>query len=231
MSDGEPAEDQVEDCPETYEIEIYKIEHKTDKKLERYVGCTKQFKTRMIAHKTRCNNPKAHSHNLPLYKYIRSHGGWNEWEMTCLATEYVENKHEQLDIENQYITLMGATLNRDKPGATQRSGGRKEYMRQKARDRDAKLGLHGNSQPCACGGSFTKKNENQHKRRPMHKRYEEAIRTSSEYVPLKEKGTACACGGLISKGHESRHEQSQRHKRYEASLHQDTAPVTTNENQ
>ena len=226
--------EEVKEWPETYEIEIYKLQHKTNEKLERYVGCTKDFKTRRKCHKTKCNNPNTREYNYPVYKYIREHGGWNEWEMTCLATEYVENKEEQTNIENQYITLMNATLCKQKPGAWQRAGGKKAYKH----DYDIKHGLLGNSQPCPCGGDFTKKHEREHKRAPMHTRYEEAIRTSSEYVPppKKAKGTACPCGGSFTKINEPRHKRSLKHKRYEAalqpSLHQEASvTITTEEKQ
>ena len=168
-------EKEAEEWPETYEIEIYKLQHKTDEKLERYVGCTKDFKPRRQCHKTRCTNPKDKRHNYNVYQYIRAHGGFDAWEMTCLATEYVENKEEQDNIENEYIKLMNATLCQYKPGAYQRAGGKKEYHRQYDRDRAAKFDLIGNSQPCACGGKFTKAHKHQHKQSQKHKRYEASL--------------------------------------------------------
>ena len=211
-----PAPEEVE-WPETYEVEIYKIQHKTDEKLERYVGCTTRFKKRRILHKSACNNPNDNGHNTPVYKYIRDHGGWDSWEMTLLAVEFVENKEEQDNLEHQFINLMGATLNKAKPGAWQRAGGEKEYNRQSTRDYNSRLGLNGNPQDCPCGGTYTKNNETQHKRSPQHTRYEEAIQNSTEYV-APTKGMECPCGGRFIKRKEKRHKKCLRHQRYEASL-------------
>ena len=184
-SDSERTEtyEEVKEWPETYEIEIYKIQHKTNEKLERYVGCTKYFKKRRKAHKFRCNNPKDKCHNTPVYVYIRAHGGWDAWQMTSLATEYVENKEEQSNIENEYITLMNATLCKYKPGSLQRSGGRKEYIH----DYDTKQGRN-IPNPCACGGSFSSKHEVKHKRTLKHKKYEASLhQQDTASIPNEEK--------------------------------------------
>ena len=44
---------------------------------ECYVGHTTSFRKRKTVHKNTCNNPNVECHNMPLYKFIRANGGWD----------------------------------------------------------------------------------------------------------------------------------------------------------
>ena len=77
---------------------VYDIHHKTNLNLLLYIGSTNDFTVRKARHKYSCNNPKSKKHNLPVYKYIRANGGWENWEMTEIyfGSEYLEKEKEIL---------------------------------------------------------------------------------------------------------------------------------------
>jgi hypothetical protein len=150
---------------ETYEITIYKLQHRTDTTKEIYVGSTKTFKKRMNVHRDRCNNPNAYGHNYPVYVYIRENGGWNAWEVIDLATEYVENKHEQDEIENNYIKLLKPGLNACRPGEHHRQGGKLQYGRNHSSKR-----LKEKIQ-CKCGSETNKSHKSRHEKSQKHQAY------------------------------------------------------------
>jgi len=50
-----------------------------------YFGSTENFDNRKYTHKSACNNPNATNHNFKIYRFIREHGGWNQWQMKPVA--------------------------------------------------------------------------------------------------------------------------------------------------
>jgi hypothetical protein len=50
-----------------------------------YVGETNDFYHRQSKHKARCNNVYEPQHNCYLYKFIRLHGGWDNWNMSIIV--------------------------------------------------------------------------------------------------------------------------------------------------
>jgi hypothetical protein len=79
-----------------------------------YIGSTKNFTGRKIAHKSSCKNDKSSVYNLPLYKFIRDSGGWNSggWEMK-LIEEYPDCKSSQelFKYEREHIEFWKPDLN------------------------------------------------------------------------------------------------------------------------
>jgi len=92
---------------------IYKIACIDEIVPECYVGRTANFKTCMQFHETNCKNLKT---KLPLYNFIRTAGGWENWQMTELrtldASEDVDRCH------HDYIISLNATLNKNVVGRT-----------------------------------------------------------------------------------------------------------------
>ena len=100
---------------------VYKICCKDISIKECYVGSTTDLHRRSVAHKTDCNNDKRHSYNLPVYKFIRANGGWQNWTMQVLQS-YPEcaSKEELLKYERTHMESLKASLNRTVPGRTKR---------------------------------------------------------------------------------------------------------------
>jgi hypothetical protein len=76
-----------------------------------YVGHTTDLKTRKSAHKTKCHNEKTRSYNIPVYKFIREHGGFENWDMIVIHRQNCVDKHEARTIERGFMESLGATLN------------------------------------------------------------------------------------------------------------------------
>ena len=63
---------------------IYKIACKDPSITDVYVGHTTNFVQRKQSHKQSCYNTKSSCYNLKLYKTIRQHGNWSNWEMSIV---------------------------------------------------------------------------------------------------------------------------------------------------
>jgi hypothetical protein len=102
---------------------IYKIVCKDKNITDCYVGSTICHNARKSQHKSDCNNEKSKNYNLPVYRFIRDNGGWDNWEFVLLE-DYPCNKKKQLNIRERYwFELLNATLNSKYP---ERS--KKEYL-------------------------------------------------------------------------------------------------------
>ena len=82
---------------------IYKLCCKDTSIKETYIGSTTDFRHRKSCHKTACNNQTNKDHNNPKYKFIREHGGWENWDMVLVAYAPCKTKLELLKIEREYI--------------------------------------------------------------------------------------------------------------------------------
>jgi len=58
---------------------VYGIRHKIHLTIH-YIGSTKNLYHRFKSHKSYCNNPNAHNYSQAIYEYIRSNGGFDEFE-------------------------------------------------------------------------------------------------------------------------------------------------------
>lgn len=78
---------------------------------EIYVGSTKSLRNRKSDHKSRCNIETNKYFNLPVYQYIRTHGGWDNWTMVMIDTMTYNEKIELKKRERKWIEDLHATLN------------------------------------------------------------------------------------------------------------------------
>jgi hypothetical protein len=113
---------------ETTEVSFYKFVCKNPDILFSYVGHTICFRHRKSGHKTDCNNPNRKSHNLPLYKYMREHGGFENWDMIVIHTQICKNKRDAERIETELMEQQQFKLNTNKAFRTEEQ--RKEYYSQ-----------------------------------------------------------------------------------------------------
>ncbi len=89
---------------------IYKIHHK-DYPDNFYIGSTTNFSQRKSAHKKNVNNKSSKKYHYPLYQYIRSLGGWGNFNCIIYEKYPCNTKHEGLKREQEIITELNATLN------------------------------------------------------------------------------------------------------------------------
>jgi hypothetical protein len=94
---------------------IYKIACKDPSITDVYVGHTTNFVQRKQSHKQSCYNTKSSCYNLKLYKIIRQHGNWSNWEMLIVNFYNCKNQLEARQKEQEYFISLGATLNSIEP--------------------------------------------------------------------------------------------------------------------
>ena len=96
---------------------IYKIVCKDQAIADFYIGSTVTFNGRYRAHKCCCKNPNAKEHNYKLYKFIRSNGGWDNFDMILIRDKLgVDNRTDLHKIEGQYQRLFNPKLNKQVAG-------------------------------------------------------------------------------------------------------------------
>jgi len=81
---------------------IYKLVCKDVTVTDCYDGSTTSFTKRKCGHKTTCNNKASKDHNLPVYRFIRDNGGFDNWDMIEVETYNAVNKLEALKRERYY---------------------------------------------------------------------------------------------------------------------------------
>ena len=92
---------------------------------EFYIGSTKDMKHRKRCHKSRCNNPNSPGYNYPLYRYIRSNGGYETWSYEIL--EHIRNSINVIELRNlerKYIEELQPGLNIEIPIEQAKNGGK-----------------------------------------------------------------------------------------------------------
>jgi group I intron endonuclease len=87
---------------------VYKICHKSALYDEEYVGSTTRLRSRISQHKGVSYSEIDKNRNLPLYTFIREHGGWDDWDFHVLEevrfdeTEGAPSKKFQLSHRERY---------------------------------------------------------------------------------------------------------------------------------
>ena len=87
---------------------IYKIKCLDKSVTEFYIGSSNNLYKRIIVHKSRCNISK---YNYKVYKFMRDHGGWNNWEIVVIKKLPNTNRQARFYIEQFYKNLYKPTLN------------------------------------------------------------------------------------------------------------------------
>ena len=95
---------------------IYKIVCKDESITDIYVGSTINVKRRRSAHRRACRNINNRGYNSKVYKYIRTHGGWDNWELVVIEQIKYKTKADKLLAERTNMEAIGATLNVEVPG-------------------------------------------------------------------------------------------------------------------
>jgi hypothetical protein len=76
-----------------------------------YVGSTTNLSQRKKAHKSHCNNEAGSHYNVPVYVFIREHGGWDAWDIVQIEAYPCATKDELHARERYHIERIGASLN------------------------------------------------------------------------------------------------------------------------
>ena len=95
--------------------QFYKIVCKDLQLTDCYVGHTTNFATRKAVHKHNAGNANAKDHKSHLYQHIKTHGGWDNFDMILIETRSCMNRLEACKIEREHIEQLGAMLNCRRP--------------------------------------------------------------------------------------------------------------------
>ena len=162
-----------------------------------YIGSTSNFKQRMIAHKTSCNNIKSKSYNLKIYQTIRLNGGWNLFEKVVVQTVCCENRKELREIEGEFIKNIG-TMNCQISGRSQK----KYYKDNKDKILEKKKKYRENNKDILSKKAKQYRKKNKDKLKEKRKIYYEAKTKEIIICPF--------CDILITQYHLKRHQKSKR---------------------
>ena len=73
---------------------IYKLCCKDPSITDIYIGSTTNFIERKCSHKNCCINKNSKKYNMNVYKFIREHGDWDNWDMVQIEIYGVEKKRD-----------------------------------------------------------------------------------------------------------------------------------------
>jgi len=90
---------------------FYQIKCKDTSITECYIGSTGNFYRRKTGHKFAYTNEKGRYYNYKVYKFIREHGNWENWEFIVLHTEPYTTKEAKLIKEQELIEIHKPILN------------------------------------------------------------------------------------------------------------------------
>ena len=96
---------------ETTEVSFYKFVCKNPDILYSYVGHTTSFRHRKAGHKSKYNNPTLRDCNIPLYVFIKEHGGWDNWSMVQIHSQICKDVLHAKQIEQELIEQQQFKLN------------------------------------------------------------------------------------------------------------------------
>lgn len=109
---------------------IYKLCCKDPNIKQIYIGSTVNFRGRKSNHKAGCNTPTHRDYNTKKSKFIREHGGWENWEMILIEYYSATDLRDLEQRERYWFDELSSNLNTNKPYTSTEE--RKEYNRKTA---------------------------------------------------------------------------------------------------
>ena len=94
---------------------IYKICCKDPSINDIYVGSTTDIVKRRWGHKSKCHDPNSKGHNYNVYKFIRDHGGWDNWDVVRIESFPCESSEAMLQREREVFDELKPSLNTRAP--------------------------------------------------------------------------------------------------------------------
>ena len=159
---------------------IYKLESNNKEISQTYVGSTTNFRQRKRNHKHDCNTETRKSYNCQVYQFIRSNGGWENWDMNLIEYFPCNTKLELHTRERYWVKETSSTLNKQIPSRTQKERDSiriRTSLQKKAHHEKHKEWLlaHPNYNDkykeqvkCECGGTYTLNHKKRHFKTKKH---------------------------------------------------------------
>ena len=90
---------------------VYKIVCRDKEITEFYIGSSVDFNKRIPKHRKDCNNLNSKNYCIPLYKFIRNNGGFDNWDFEVIKEYKFITKKELTINEQYYMELLKPHLN------------------------------------------------------------------------------------------------------------------------
>ena len=170
---------------------IYCIKSLDPEIKEQYIGSARDFQLRLQGHHTTCTNANSRDYNIPVYIFIRAHGGWPAWEMVTIEPFPCTSKLELHTRERFHIESQCPSLNRQVPLRTmvewvadnkqmlvekwraynmEHRAEKHEYNQEYyAANRSAILSHYNQRMTCACGAEYGLSHKSRHQKSKLHK--------------------------------------------------------------
>ena len=172
---------------------MYRIVCKDPTITDCYVGSTTDFTKRKNQHKYNCNNKMHKKYNLNVYKFIREHNGWDNFNMLEIEKYNAIDKADQSKQERYWLENFQATLNIVIPSRTD-----EEYREQ-------------NKEQIA---EKNKEFYEQNKEQILEKRKEYREKNKEQIKEKKKEKITCVCGSIYNKNNLSHHLKSKKHQSF-----------------
>ena len=143
---------------------IYKLVCKDINVTDVYIGHTTQFTKRKYQHKSNSHNIDNKLYHLPVYAFIREHGGFDNWDMVLIENYSCSNQLEALRRERYYLELLQATLNSRIPSRTNEEYG----SIYRAEHREQILETKKEKKTCCCGIIYSVSGKSRHVKSQFH---------------------------------------------------------------
>ena len=183
---------------------VYIIKCKDENIKDCYIGSTTNFRNRKREHKSICNNPNSKGYNYKLYKFIREHGGFDNWDTEIIIQEKFKDKKHLHKIEGWFVKLYEPSLNSDIPGRTPKEyrEANKKYYKQWREDNKEKIKIKNKEYD----------EENKKKMNEKNKQYYED--NKQKILQKKKEKINCECGSIVRKDNIACHNKSIKHIKY-----------------
>jgi len=110
---------------------------------------------------------------MKVYKFIRDHGGWDNWKMVELYKYPCNTTKEIIAEERRAYDIFNAKLNTFKPNRTKEEYSIDTYERKRQRYQDNKIELlakQAEKKICECGFPYTHNHKKRHTDTPRHQK-------------------------------------------------------------
>ena len=179
---------------------------------ECYVGHTTDFKRRKHEHKIHCNNDMAKGYHRYVYNYIRSNGGWDNWDLILIENRKCDNKLDALKKEREHIEILHATLNKVIPTRTdQEYKIQNKLCKETHKDKIKEKMQHYRDEHKDKIKEQNKIYKDEHKDKIKEQMQHYRENNKDAIKEYRKQICVCSCGASYTFMHKARHEKSNKH--------------------
>ena len=146
---------------------FYRLVCRDPSVIETYVGHTTDESNRRRLHKNDCTYEKGAKYNLFVYRFIRDHGGFDNWQMLVHEKLAVADDVAARLRERYWCEFYKATLNKQVPGRTNVQSDAAWHAANKVHSHE--------KHDCPCGGKYTTNGKSAHFKTARHCAYIAAL--------------------------------------------------------